>query len=67
MALQSQRGGIAPEEEPQHESPPPGPGESSILILSPYEGMKSFSLALSYPTAAEAQRVFDVLTERTAM
>lgn len=29
----------------------------------PYEGMKGFSLSLNYPTAAEAQRVFDALCE----
>jgi PhnB protein len=28
-----------------------------------YEGMKGFSLSLSYPTAAEAKRVFDALAE----
>ena len=28
-----------------------------------YQGMKGFSLSLSYPTAAEAKRVFDALAE----
>jgi PhnB protein len=28
----------------------------------PYEGMKGFSLSLSYPTVAEAKRVFDALS-----
>jgi PhnB protein len=29
----------------------------------PYQGMKGFSLTLSYPTAAEARQVFDALGE----
>jgi len=29
----------------------------------PYEGMKSFSLSLTYPSAAEAKRVFDALAD----
>jgi PhnB protein len=29
----------------------------------PYEGMKGFSLTLTYPTAAEAKRVYDGLNE----
>lgn len=29
----------------------------------PYAGMKEFKLSLTYPTAAEAQRVFDALAE----
>jgi PhnB protein len=36
---------------------------SDAMIGHPYEGMKSFSLALSYPTVEEAQRVFDALAE----
>jgi PhnB protein len=29
----------------------------------PYEGMKGFSLALAYPTVAEAKRLFDALAQ----
>jgi len=29
----------------------------------PYEGMKGFSLALTYPTVAEAKRIFSALAE----
>ena len=29
----------------------------------PYEGMKGFSLALAYPTAAEAKKVFGALSD----
>ena len=29
----------------------------------PYEGMKGFSLSLVYPTAADAQRIFDALAD----
>lgn len=36
---------------------------SDSMIGHPYDGMKSFSLALSYPTVEEAQRVFDALAE----
>jgi PhnB protein len=36
---------------------------SDAMIGQPYEGMKNFSLALYYITAAEVQQVFDVPTE----
>jgi PhnB protein len=35
----------------------------SMIGCQPYQGMKGFSLALSYPTAAEAERVFAALSE----
>jgi PhnB protein len=35
----------------------------AIGNCEPYEGMKGFSLTLSYPTAAEAKRVFEGLSE----
>jgi len=34
---------------------------SDWMAPQPYEGMKGFSLALSYPTVAEGKRVFDAL------
>jgi PhnB protein len=34
---------------------------SDSMVGHPYEGMKGFSLSLTYPTAADAQRVFDAL------
>ena len=36
---------------------------SDSPIGQPYEGMKGFSLALAYPTADDAQFVFNVLAE----
>lgn len=36
---------------------------SDCMPGQPYEGMKGFSLSLAYPTAGEAQRVFDTLAE----
>jgi PhnB protein len=36
---------------------------SDSMVGQPYGGMKGFSLALAYPTAAEAKRVFDALAE----
>lgn len=36
---------------------------SDSMIGQPYEGMKGFSVALGYPTAADAQRVFTALSE----
>lgn len=36
---------------------------SDAMMSHPYEGMKGFSLSLSYPTAAEGQRIFDALAE----
>ena len=36
---------------------------SDSMLGQPYEGMKGFSLSLTYPTAADAQRVFDLLAE----
>jgi len=36
---------------------------SDAMVGHPYEGMKGFSLSLIYPTVAEAQRVFKVLSE----
>jgi PhnB protein len=34
---------------------------SDSMVGQPYEGMTGFSLALMYPTVAEAKRVFDAL------
>jgi PhnB protein len=34
---------------------------SDSMAGQPYEGMKGFSLSLTYPEVAEAQRVFDAL------
>ena len=34
---------------------------SDSMIGQPFEGMKGFSLSLSYPTVAEARKVFDAL------
>lgn len=66
-------------ESPGCEEMPPGAGDrimharliidgqplmaSDSMIGEPYEGMKNFSLALQYPTVAEAQQVFDALAE----
>jgi PhnB protein len=36
---------------------------SDSMAGHPYPGMKGFSLALGYPTVADAQRVFDALAE----
>jgi len=36
---------------------------SDGMVGQSYEGMKNFSLSLAYPTAAEAQRVFNALAE----
>ena len=36
---------------------------SDWMTGQPYEGMKGFSLALAYPTVAEAKRVFGTLAE----
>jgi PhnB protein len=36
---------------------------ASDAMGRPYEGMKGFSLALQYPTADEAKRIFDLLAE----
>ena len=36
---------------------------SDSMVGQPYGGMKGFSLALAYPTAAEAKRVFDALAD----
>jgi PhnB protein len=36
---------------------------SDAMMSQPYEGMKGFALSLSYPTAAEGQRIFDALAE----
>ncbi|HXU44720.1 MAG TPA: VOC family protein [Thermoanaerobaculia bacterium] len=36
---------------------------SDAMAGEPYEGMKNFSLSLSYPTAEEAKRIFGVLAE----
>ncbi len=36
---------------------------SDAMVGRPYDGMKGFSLSLSYPTVAEARRVFDALVE----
>jgi PhnB protein len=36
---------------------------SDTMVGQRYEGMKNFSLALAYGTAAEAKRVFDLLAE----
>jgi PhnB protein len=36
---------------------------SDAMVGHPYEGMKGFSLSLSYPTAADAQKVFDALVQ----
>jgi PhnB protein len=37
---------------------------SDSMLGQPYEGMKGFSLSLQYPTAAEAQQMFNVLAEK---
>ena len=34
---------------------------SDSMVGHPYEGMKGFSLSLSYPTVAEAKKTFDAL------
>ena len=34
---------------------------SDSMVGQPYEGMKGFSLSLSYPTVAEAKKTFDAL------
>ena len=34
---------------------------SDSMVGHPYEGMKGFSLSLSYPTVAEAKKIFDAL------
>ena len=36
---------------------------SDSMVGHPYEGMKGFSLSLTYPTAADAQKVFDALVQ----
>jgi PhnB protein len=36
---------------------------SDWMAGQPYDGMKGFSLALAYPTVAEAKKVFDALAE----
>jgi PhnB protein len=36
---------------------------SDAMMSQPYEGMKGFSLSLSYSTPAEGQRIFDALAE----
>ena len=36
---------------------------SDGMVGQPYEGMKSFSVSLIYPTAAEARRIFDALAK----
>ena len=36
---------------------------SDSMVGQPYEGMKGFSLSLTYPTAADAQKVFDALVQ----
>jgi len=36
---------------------------SDGMVGQPYEGMKNFSLSLTYPTTADAQRVFNALAE----
>ncbi|HKE38398.1 MAG TPA: VOC family protein [Casimicrobiaceae bacterium] len=36
---------------------------SDSMTGQPYGGMKGFSLALTYPTAGEARRVFDALSQ----
>jgi PhnB protein len=36
---------------------------SDSMVGQPYGGMKGFSLALEYPTVADARRVFDALAE----
>jgi PhnB protein len=36
---------------------------SDAMVGQPYTGMKGFSLSLIYPTAADAQRMFDALAE----
>jgi len=62
---------------PMADQVPPGAGErimharldldgtplmaSDSMVGQPYHGMHGFSLSLSYPTAAEGQRVFDAL------
>jgi PhnB protein len=36
---------------------------SDSMVGHPYAGMKGFSLSLTYPTAADARRMFDALAE----
>lgn len=36
---------------------------SDSMVGHPYEGMKGFSLSLTYPTASDAQKVFDALAQ----
>ena len=36
---------------------------SDSMVGHPYEGMHGFSLALTYPTAVEARKIFDALAE----
>lgn len=36
---------------------------SDSMVGQPYEGMKGFSLSLSYPTAIEAERMFELLAD----
>ncbi len=36
---------------------------SDAMVEQPIGGMKGFSLSLSYPTAAEGQRIFDTLAD----
>jgi PhnB protein len=37
---------------------------SDSMVGMPYHGMLGFSLSLSYPTAAEGQKIFDALAAR---
>jgi PhnB protein len=62
---------------PEADKMPPGSGDrilhaslllgdrvlmaSDSMVGHPYEGMKGFSLSLSYPTVAEAKKIFDAL------
>jgi PhnB protein len=36
---------------------------SDAIVGRPYEGMKGFSLSVSYPTVAEAKKIFDQLAD----
>lgn len=36
---------------------------SDCMLGQPYEGMKNFSVALSFPTPAEAKSIYDALAE----
>jgi PhnB protein len=36
---------------------------SDSMVGHPYEGMKGFSLSLTYPTTEEAKKIFDALAE----